>query len=391
MTGVTIEIEIDPLNGVTGYPIGMPVDELVPAAVSQGRVVIHDPDLAGLLHFMKVDLTVYLERSGSATVFGFEDARTLTWIELYAPRPLAGRDGIAPQSEPEMRVSWRGIDVFGTPALELLDQVEAQGYEIDRSEAPLRYTIPALELCFARVAGDPDAPRARDGQARFIQSVLVAGRGYFEQPLPEIDFGALAPKPLVRRFEIDPPDGLAGFPFGMPLEELIAAATPLGHVRLDDPGHAGPGLYTKLHLTRPSFAAIFACEDGQSLTAVELWAPTDSDRDRITVELRGIDGVDGIHAIDMFATPALEIIDRLTSRGYALDNADPDYPRFPELAIGFTRTRGHDVPLAPDGRPRYFQAVLAGPAGYYDRRLPSTELEGGEPWKSRLTRPRAAN
>ena len=375
---MTVEIELDPLNGITGYPIGMPVDELVPAAVSRGRVVIHDPGLAGVLDSMKLDLTVYLEHSRYAAVFGLEDGRTLTSVDLHAPRPLMTEDGTTEDGPQELFVTWCGIDVFTTQALELLKRIAAHGYEIDRSQAPLRYTVPALGLCFNRETGR-DVPRARDGQARFMQTVLVAGRGYFGQPLPEIDFDALAPKPLEYCFEIGPPEGVAGFPFGISLDELIAAATPLGHVRLDDPGQARPGLYTKLHLTRASFTGIFACEDGQSLSAVELWAPTDAGGDRITVELDGI---------DVFACPALEIIERLTSRGHALDDTDPDYPRFPGLAIGFTRTRGHEVPLAADGRPEYFQAVLAGPAGYYDRPLPPSELEGGEPWRSRLTRPR---
>jgi hypothetical protein len=373
-----MDIELDPRHGMTGYPIGMPVEELVPAAVSSGRVVIDDPDLDGPLHHMKVDLTVYLRRSSFATVFGLEDGRTLTWIELHAPRALYGDDD-ATSGDAELHVTLFGIDVFSTPALDLLDLIETQGHEIDRSEEPERYAVPDLDLSFTRDAGHP-VPMAADGEPLFMQSVFVAGKGYFDQPLPDIDVDALLPAPLEYRFEISPPHGLVGFPPGMPLQELVAATTPLGHVRIDDPGQNRPNRYAKLHLIRPTFAAIFACEDGLHLTAVELWAPAETSNDRISVRLNGI---------DVFATPALEVIDRLTADGYTLDDTDPDHPRFPELAVGFTRTRGHQVPLAPDGRTEYVQAVLVGPPGYYDHPLPPTTLEGGEPWKSRLTRPRA--
>jgi hypothetical protein len=367
-----MEIALDPPHGATGFPIGMPVDELVPEAVSRGRVVITDPGASGALDHMKVDLTTYLGSSSFATTFGLEDGRTLTWLEVHAPRTGQGDGG------EELTVTWRGIDVFRTPALELLERIEELGHEVNRDEAPFHYTVPSVPLGFTREAGH-EVPPAKDGQPLFMQSVLIAGEGYYDE-LPDIDFGALGPRPLEHRFEIDPPHGVAGFPFGMPLDELIEATTPLGHVRLEDPGQRRPDVYTKLFVVRPSFTAIFACEDGQNLTAVELWAPEPSEQDRITVELQGI---------DVFGTPALEVLDLLAARGHELDDTDPDHPRFPDLALGFTRTRGHEVPLASDGRPRYFQAVLTGPAGYYDRPLPPTRLEGGEPWKSRLTRPSA--
>lgn len=389
-----MEIELDPPHGATGFPIGMPVDELVPATVSSGQVVITDPGVAGVMKHMKVYLTVFLERARFTTTFGLEDGQRLTWLELHAPRqyeePEGGSgDGVGggPGGE-ELTVTWRGIDVFRTPALELLERIEALGHEIDRGEAPHHYTVPSLPLGFTRQAGH-DVPLAEDGRARFMQSVLIAGEGYYDE-LPDVDFSKLGPKPLEHRFDLDPPHGIAGFPVGMPMDELIDATTPLGHVRLEDPGQRRPDLYTKLFVVRPTFTAIFACEDGQTLTAVELWAPHArgaggdgrAGQDRISVWLKGI---------DVFGTPALEILERLTALGYALDDTDPDYPRFPGLAIGFTRTRtrGREVPLAQDGRPQYFQAVLAGPAGYYDRPLPPTDSEGAEPWKSRLTRPAA--
>lgn len=380
-----MEIELDPPRGAAGFPIGMAVDHVVPEAVRRGRVVITDPDQGGI-HHMKVDLTVYLGQASLSTVLALEDGRTLSSIELHAPRRLAGGPDAADAADAvntadAPRVTWRGIDVFATPALEVLERIEAQGYEIDRGEAPDHYTVPALPLGFTRTAGHK-VPKAEDGAPRYMQSVLVAGEGYYDR-VPEFDFSWLGPKPLEHRFVIDPPRGLDGFPFGMPMQELIAATTPLGHVRIEDPGQNRPDLYTKLFLIRPSFTAIFACEDGYTLTAVELWAPESAGgggQDRIAVHVQGI---------DVFATPALEVLDRLTARGYTLDDTDPDYPKFPQLALGFTRTRGHEVPKAPDARPEFFQAVLTALPGYYDHPLPPSPLEGGEPWKSRMTRPAA--
>ncbi|MBR7836813.1 hypothetical protein KDL01_26265 [Actinospica durhamensis] len=384
MNSVSVEIELDPPHGVTGYPIGMPAGELVPDAVARGRVVISDPGLAGALEHMKLDLTVYLERASFATVFALEDGNTLTWLDIHAPRPLPGAEPAA-DADPvpaaaaaeELKVTWRGIDVFRTPAAELLRRIEAEGHEVDRSAEPERYTVPGLPLRFTRTAGREDVPRDRDGEPRYMQSVLVAGPGYFDE-LPDIDFDALEPKPLEHRFVISPLDGAGDFPFGAGIDELIDAATPLGHVRIDDPGHRQPDLYTKLFVTRPSFTAILACEDGETLTAAEFWTPEEHDGDRITVELLGI---------DVFRTPALDVLDHLTGLGHRLDDADPDYPAFPDLGIGFTRTRGHAVPLAVDGRTAFIQAILTAPAGYYDAPLPPSELDGGEPWCSRLTRP----
>ncbi|WP_211244042.1 hypothetical protein [Actinospica robiniae] len=378
MNSVSMEIELDPPHGATGYPLGMPAGELVPDAVARGRVVISGPGLAGVLEHMKVDLTVYLERSSFATVFALEDGRTLTWLDIHAPRPLPGADADAESAEPEeLRVTWRGIDVFRTPALELLRQIEAQGYAVDRSDEPERYTVAALPLRFTRTSGRDQVPRDRDGEPLYMQAVLLAGAGYFDE-LPDIDFDALEPKPLEYSFVINPGDGAEDFPLGAGIDELIAAATPLGHVRIDDPGQRRPDLYTKVFLTRQSFSTILACEDGETLTAAEFWIPEERGGDRITVELLGV---------DVFRTPAVEVLDRLTGLGHRLDDTDPDYPRFPGLGIGFTRTRGHAVPMAADGRTAYMQAILTAPADYYDAPLPASDLEGGEPWCSRLTRP----
>jgi hypothetical protein len=72
--------------------------------------------------------------------------------------------------------------------------------------------------------------------------------------------------------------------------------------------------------------------------------------------------------VDVFRTPALELLDRLEGMGLAVVR-DALYPFVPHLSLGFTRVAGHDVPLDVDGEPLYFQSVLVGPADYYGARL----------------------
>ena len=73
--------------------------------------------------------------------------------------------------------------------------------------------------------------------------------------------------------------------------------------------------------------------------------------------------------IDVFTTPALDLLDRIREMGHEVLEADSDYPLVPRLSLGFTRTAGHDVPLADDEMPLYMQAVLVGPEDYYDEVL----------------------
>jgi hypothetical protein len=59
-------------------------------------------------------------------------------------------------------------------------------------------------------------------------------------------------------------------------------------------------------------------------------------------------------------------MEQVEAAGHVIQDRKYLHPRVPGLSLGFTRDAGHDVPMAEDDMPLFFQAVLAGPEGYYD-------------------------
>ncbi|WP_404816544.1 hypothetical protein [Streptomyces thermolineatus] len=98
--------------------------------------------------------------------------------------------------------------------------------------------------------------------------------------------------------ELDPPNGITGFPLGMPAEAVKAAAARLGRIKVPNDGSADRFRHMKVLALHEQFEIVF-------------------------------------------------------------------------LSLGLTRVAGHDAPLDTDGEPLYFQAVLTGPADYYDFLLAS--------------------
>lgn len=156
--------------------------------------------------------------------------------------------------------------------------------------------------------------------------------------------------------EIDPPNGVSGFPIGVAADELVRAARRLGRVRIESPGSAEPFDPMKVMMSHPQLDIVFHCEDGATLTFLEIWTP-DPGPQEFTVTWRGI---------DVFRTPALELLERIRALGYQIDETEPNHPAVPALPLGFTREAGHEVPLAADGEPLFMQAVGVGGPGYYD-------------------------
>ena len=93
------------------------------------------------------------------------------------------------------------------------------------------------------------------------------------------------------------------------------------------------------------------------LTASEVWIPRPGPED-ITARFRGI---------DVFTTPARQLLEQIESMGFSVLHREPNHPLVLNLSLGFTRGAGHEVPLDTDGQPLYFQAVLVGPENYYAR------------------------
>ncbi|MFF4653321.1 hypothetical protein [Streptomyces sp. NPDC001380] len=156
--------------------------------------------------------------------------------------------------------------------------------------------------------------------------------------------------------ELDPPNGITGFPLGMPAQTVKEAAAALGRVKVQDDGSASRFSYMKVTVLHPQFEVVFHLEDGRTLTAAEVWNPRPGPED-VTVRFRGI---------DVFRTPALRLVEQLETMGLTVLHSEPSYWSVPRLSLGLTRVAGHEVPLDTDGGPLYFQAVLTGPADYYD-------------------------
>jgi hypothetical protein len=161
--------------------------------------------------------------------------------------------------------------------------------------------------------------------------------------------------------ELDPPNGITGFPLGMAAQDVKRAAAALGRVKVKDEGSAERFRYMKVTALHPQFEIVCHLEDGKTLTAAEVWNPRPGPEE-ITVRFRGL---------DVFGTPALQLVGQVEGMGLNIIHDEPNYWTVPRLSLGFTRVAGHEVALDSDGEPLYFQAVLTGPADYYDFLLPS--------------------
>jgi hypothetical protein len=154
--------------------------------------------------------------------------------------------------------------------------------------------------------------------------------------------------------ELDPPNGITGFPMGMAAQDVKSAAAALGRVKVTNEGKSSEFSFMKVLAAHPQFEIVLNLRDGKTLTAAEVWIPREGPED-ITVRFRGI---------DVFRTPARQLLAQLAESG--LDIRDETrYAYVPGLSLGFTRVAGHEVPLDTDGEPLYFQAVLTAPANHY--------------------------
>ncbi|GAA2133224.1 hypothetical protein GCM10009760_09160 [Kitasatospora kazusensis] len=156
--------------------------------------------------------------------------------------------------------------------------------------------------------------------------------------------------------ELDPPNGITGFPLGMPAEAVKSAAAELGRTRVSNEGSISKFRPMKVLALHPQFEIVFHIKDGKTLDAAEVWIPQPGPEE-ITVRFRGI---------DVFRTPALQLLEQLEAMGLTVLHDEPNYWTVPGLSLGFTRVAGHEVPLDTDGEPLYFQAILTGSTDYYD-------------------------
>jgi hypothetical protein len=161
-----MDLELDPPHGITGYPLGAPADAVRAAAAELGRVDVQDEGSADHFHHMKVSVF----HPQFEIVFAFQDGKTLTAAEVWIPRP-------GPE---DITVHYRGIDVFRTPACQLLDHLRAQGHTV--IDETYYAQVPHLSLGFTRVAGH-EVPLDTDGEPLYFQAVLTAAHDYYDYKL----------------------------------------------------------------------------------------------------------------------------------------------------------------------------------------------------------------
>lgn len=162
MTGV--DLELDPPTGITGFPLGMPAEEVRTAAARLGEVKVVNEGSTSQFRPMKV--TALHPRF--EIVFHMKAAKTLQAAEVWVPRP-------GPE---DVSVGFRGADVFRTPALQLVDRLQDMGLNVLRTE-PSHWVVPRLSLGLTRTAGH-DVPLDTDGEPLYFQAVLVGPTDYYD-------------------------------------------------------------------------------------------------------------------------------------------------------------------------------------------------------------------
>ncbi|MGI5269024.1 hypothetical protein ACQEUU_07735 [Nonomuraea sp. CA-218870] len=102
-----------------------------------------------------------------------------------------------------------------------------------------------------------------------------------------------------------------------------------------------------------SVYAAFKAATG-TLYTLEIWRPSN-------IRLIDVD----VFGTLLFATPATQILDRITELGHRVDAEDQWHPILPDASIGLDREGGDDCD--DDGLARYFQSIFIAPPGYYAR------------------------
>jgi hypothetical protein len=144
---------------------------------------------------------------------------------------------------------------------------------------------------------------------------------------------------------LDPPNGVPPVSMGMPFEEAVEAAARWGDVRVMGPVEHNPTV--QIQAVADDYDVIVVLRDQQTVNAVDISAPSDAGPQ---VLWRGI---------DVFRTPARQLLKLFSDAGYRIDDSNPDEPVVLDLTIAFNRWTSQQVPLDPeDGLPLYFTAAL---------------------------------
>jgi hypothetical protein len=146
---------------------------------------------------------------------------------------------------------------------------------------------------------------------------------------------------------LDPPHGVPPVSMGMSFEEAVQAAAAWGEVRVSGPFDHDPTV--KIQAMGDDFDVLVILKDQKTVNAVDVSAPEEEGSD-LRVLWRGV---------DVFRTPARQLLKMFADDGYRVDESNPEEPVVLDLTIAFSRWTSQEVPLAPeDGLPLYFTAAL---------------------------------
>ncbi|MFJ8159042.1 hypothetical protein [Streptomyces sp. NPDC094468] len=154
-----MEFELKPPTGLGALVIGMPREAADQALASfRDPSAISESDQLGRFVFRPSGLMISIHCSHGE----------LEAIELG--RPASGQD----------TVRFRGIDVFGLPAAEVVTLLRELATITEAEDDPASFIAPDLLLSFWRPFEADDEPDEEQGY--YFSSVLLARPGYYDSP-----------------------------------------------------------------------------------------------------------------------------------------------------------------------------------------------------------------
>ncbi|MEU3693398.1 hypothetical protein [Streptomyces narbonensis] len=168
------------------------------------------------------------------------------------------------------------------------------------------------------------------------------------------------------QFVLDPPRGVAPVRLGMTLDEAVAAVSGWGAPRVyrADAVRDFDPVSTEYH----GIGFQMALERDHRVTAVTVWGPDEDEALDVQVLLDGL---------DVFRTPADEILAHAARNGRHVNDEDPEAPYVPGVTLAFTRATSQDVPRGATGLPIRFTSVLVADEKYRTAEPLHTSGEAG--------------
>ncbi|MGA5065196.1 hypothetical protein ACPB9E_15710 [Streptomyces exfoliatus] len=155
---------------------------------------------------------------------------------------------------------------------------------------------------------------------------------------------------------LDPPRGVAPVRLGMTLDEAVAAVAAWGTPRVYPADAVRDFDLVSVEYDGIGFQA--ALERDRQVTAVTVWGPDEDEGTDVHVLLDGL---------DVFRTPADEILAHVARKGWQVDDDDPRAPYVPGVTLAFTRDTSQEVRRYENGLPVHFTSVLVADETYREK------------------------